>query len=71
MKVIPELALSKRCPTCGARVGEKCELGTGQPRTYPHKDRPKLRRAAGQQDVGASFWDAVSGPARSIMAVDV
>jgi hypothetical protein len=31
--------LAVRCPTCGARPGEKCELGTGQPRTYPHRDR--------------------------------
>ncbi len=28
-----------RCPTCGAGPGEKCELGTGQPRTEPHRDR--------------------------------
>ena len=32
-------ALAVRCPTCGAKVGEKCELGTGQPRTEPHRDR--------------------------------
>jgi hypothetical protein len=36
-KVEPSLAL--RCPTCGARPGEKCELGTGQPRTEPHRER--------------------------------
>jgi hypothetical protein len=28
-----------RCPTCGAGTGEKCELNTGQPRSYPHRDR--------------------------------
>jgi len=28
-----------RCPTCGAGLGEKCELSTGQPRTEPHRDR--------------------------------
>jgi hypothetical protein len=33
------LALSVRCPTCGAKPGEKCELSTGQPRTTPHRDR--------------------------------
>jgi hypothetical protein len=27
------------CPTCGAQSREKCELGTGQPRTEPHRDR--------------------------------
>jgi hypothetical protein len=26
-------------PTCGAKPGEKCELGTGVPRTNPHRDR--------------------------------
>jgi len=34
-----EHALTVRCPTCGAKPGEKCELGTGQPRTEPHRDR--------------------------------
>jgi len=28
-----------RCPTCGAKPGEKCELSTGQPRNTPHRDR--------------------------------
>jgi hypothetical protein len=32
-------ALEVRCPTCGAKPGEKCELSTGQPRTDPHRDR--------------------------------
>jgi len=27
------------CPTCGAGLGEKCELTTGQPRKTPHRDR--------------------------------
>jgi len=31
--------LEVRCPTCGAKPGEKCELGTGQPRTEPHRER--------------------------------
>jgi|KBSMisStaDraftv2_1062788.scaffolds.fasta_scaffold32835_4 hypothetical protein len=31
--------LAIRCPTCGAAPGKKCELGTGQPRTTPHRDR--------------------------------
>jgi hypothetical protein len=32
-------ALAVRCPTCGAKAGEKCELATGQQRTNPHFDR--------------------------------
>ncbi len=39
MKVKREIALTVRCPTCGAKPGENCELGTGQPRTEPHRDR--------------------------------
>jgi hypothetical protein len=35
----PKQRLAVRCPTCGAKRGERCELGTGQPRTYPHRDR--------------------------------
>jgi hypothetical protein len=35
----PKRILAIRCPTCGAAPGEKCELGTGQPRTEPHIDR--------------------------------
>lgn len=31
--------LALPCPTCGAAPGEKCELGSGQPRTEPHRDR--------------------------------
>jgi len=27
------------CTTCGAAVGEACELHTGAPRTEPHRDR--------------------------------
>jgi len=39
MKAKREQVLAVPCPTCGARPGEKCELGTGQPRTEPHRDR--------------------------------
>jgi len=31
--------LAVRCPICGAKPGEKCELATGQARTNPHFDR--------------------------------
>jgi hypothetical protein len=40
-------ALAVRCPTCGAKPKEKCELGTGQPRTEPHRDR---RLAGAEKD---------------------
>jgi hypothetical protein len=39
MKVSEKQVLSVRCPTCGAKPGEKCELSTGQARTDPHRDR--------------------------------
>jgi hypothetical protein len=39
MKVTEKEALAVRCPTCGAKPGEKCELSTGLPRTDPHRDR--------------------------------
>jgi hypothetical protein len=39
MRISEKQALTVRCPTCGAKPGEKCELGTGQPRTEPHRDR--------------------------------
>jgi len=39
MKAKPKQALEVRCPTCGAKSGEKCELSTGLPRTDPHRDR--------------------------------
>src|SRR6478736_9590862 len=39
VKATKKEALAVRCPTCGARPGEKCRLGTGQPRTDPHRNR--------------------------------
>jgi hypothetical protein len=32
-------ASSVPCPTCGASVGEPCELHSGVPRSKPHVDR--------------------------------
>ena len=34
-----EQILSVPCATCGAAIGEVCELHTGAPRTEPHRDR--------------------------------
>ena len=39
MKVLRELALLIRCPVCGAKPKQKCELSTGLPRTEPHLER--------------------------------
>ena len=39
MKAKKEQALTVRCPSCGAKPRQKCELSTGQPRTNPHRDR--------------------------------
>ena len=38
-KLSPKQMLAVRCPTCGAAPGKKCELATGQPRFWPHRDR--------------------------------
>ena len=35
----PKTVLNIPCPTCGAGAGSKCELGSGQPRNRPHRDR--------------------------------
>ena len=48
MKTKEKLALSVRCPTCGAKSGEKCELSTGQPRTDPHRDRRIVAKDEGK-----------------------
>jgi hypothetical protein len=39
MRVTEKQALLVRCPTCGAKAGERCELSAGLPRTEPHRDR--------------------------------
>src|SRR5690242_3923359 len=39
MKTTQKEASAIRCPTCGAKPGEKCELSTGLPRTDSHRDR--------------------------------
>ena len=38
-ELIPKQIVSVPCTTCGAAVGEACELHTGAPRTEPHRDR--------------------------------
>jgi len=38
-ELTPKQLLSVPCPTCGAAIGEGCELHTGALRTEPHRDR--------------------------------
>jgi len=38
-ELTPKQVLSVPCTTCGAAIGEVCELHTGAPRTEPHRDR--------------------------------
>jgi hypothetical protein len=38
-ELTPEQATAVACPTCGAAVGERCELHSGGLRSKPHKDR--------------------------------
>jgi hypothetical protein len=38
-ELTPKQILSVPCTTCGAAVGEACELHTCTPRTEPHRDR--------------------------------
>ena len=38
-ELTPKQILLVPCATCGAAIGEVCELHTGAPRTEPHRDR--------------------------------
>ncbi|MGD1214380.1 MAG: hypothetical protein ABR861_05285 [Terriglobales bacterium] len=38
-ELTPKQILSVPCTTCGAAIGEACELHTGARRTQPHRDR--------------------------------
>jgi hypothetical protein len=38
-ELTPKQIMSVPCNTCGAAIGEVCELNTGAPRTEPHRDR--------------------------------
>ncbi|MGB8064065.1 MAG: hypothetical protein WCF26_19390, partial [Candidatus Sulfotelmatobacter sp.] len=38
-ELTPKQILSVPCTTCGAAIGEACELHTGDLRTEPHRDR--------------------------------
>jgi len=38
-ELTPKQILSVPCTTCGAAIGEACELNTGDLRIEPHRDR--------------------------------
>jgi len=38
-QLTPKQISSVACPTCGAAIGEPCELHTGALRSEPHRDR--------------------------------
>ena len=38
-ELTPKKIMSVPCNTCGAAIGEVCELHTGAARTEPHRDR--------------------------------
>ncbi len=38
-ELTPKQVLSVPCTTCGAAIGEACELHTGAMRSEPHRDR--------------------------------
>ena len=38
-ELTPKQILFVPCNTCGAAIGEACELHPGPPRTEPHRDR--------------------------------
>jgi hypothetical protein len=39
MKAEKKTALIVRCPTCGAKPGEECEINSGLPRSESHPAR--------------------------------
>jgi hypothetical protein len=49
----PKQQLSVPCPTCGAAIGEVCELHTGAARTEAHRDR-KLSAAEASEKKATS-----------------
>ncbi len=46
--------LAVPCNTCGAAIGEVCELNSGAPRTEPHRDR-KLSAAEASEKNGRTI----------------
>jgi hypothetical protein len=42
--------LTVPCDTCGASIGEICELNSGAPRTQPHRDRKLAAAEAAEKE---------------------
>jgi hypothetical protein len=55
-ELTPKQILSVRCITCGAAIGEVCELHTGAPRTEPHRDRKLTAADAVEKATGKRFY---------------
>jgi hypothetical protein len=51
-ELTPKQILSVPCTTCGAAIGEVCELHTGDPRTEPHRDRKLSAAEAVETETG-------------------
>lgn len=62
-ELTPKQILAVPCSTCGAAVGEVCELHTGAPRTEPHRDR-KLSAAEAVETNAANRRAAANGRTR-------
>jgi hypothetical protein len=51
-ELTPKQILAVPCTTCGAAIGEVCELHTGAPRTEPHRDRKLSAADAVEKQTG-------------------
>jgi hypothetical protein len=51
-ELTPKQILSVPCNTCGAAIGEVCELHTSAPRTEPHRDRKLSAADAVEKEIG-------------------
>ena len=51
----PKQLFAVSCPTCGAAVGEECQLHSGAPRSAPHVDRKFVALEAAERKSGKSW----------------
>jgi len=51
-ELTPKQILSVPCDTCGAAIGETCELHSGAARTEPHRDRKLFAAEAVEKEIG-------------------